>query len=218
MRKVNEMKRISIICFCLIATLYIIFICGCSHTEEIKNPLSVDESHFVVEPSAYLEFEQSIEKCVENADLIVIGTVSSIGESYLADGYMIDSGMNEYQIKEAVKRTTTPINISVNEVLKPPKNNKSEFETETELIVLENYGVVNNKYELLPIDGLIPLKDDLEYILFLKEINGAYYILHQPSVVVYPNGTYESLLGNDLLYSTCESCGDIIHSIQLYVE
>ena len=212
------MKRITIICFCLITTLYIIFICACSHTEGVKNIPSVDESHFVIEPSAYIEFEQSIERCVENADLIVIGTVTRIGESYLADGYMIDSGMNENQIKEAIKRTTTPITISVNEVLKTPKNNKLVFETETELIVLENYGVVNKKYELLPINGLIPLKDDLEYILFLKEINDAYYILHQPSVVVFPNGKYESLLGNDLLYSTCESCDDIIHSILLYVE
>ena len=212
---VISMKAYAKILAIILAVVTFTMFASCSSTQESTETQEEFEGFFV-QPSGYIELEDSLNDCINNADIIVMGTVSNVGASFLPTNLSLNDSMSDIEKKEIVRQIKTPITFNVQDVYKNAASTSdslaSSLSENSTLSFNEHHGVIDNAYKLYPLEHQIELEENMTYVLFIKIIDGTYYVLYQPSILINEDGSFESLLMNTQLYT---DCGDSSEAIEL---
>ena len=169
-------------------------------------------------PQGYIQLETSLNDCIEKADMIVRVRVSQVGETYLPKGYTLDATRSFAQNKDAIAHLLTPVNVTVLKTYKQElpagkidmSDNATLKPSQTATLQVEEfYGTYQNEFRLYPLENHLVLEEGGEYLLFLKNLDGKYYVLYQPSLVLAENGSFHSMMYNDALYTDFTSYSEI---------
>ena len=137
---------------------------------------------YILESHPYIMYETSLEENIDKADLIIRAIVSKVGESYLEDGFTLNIGDELEKVKENITGIRTPITLEILEIYKGAER----LHNEGTIILNEYYGSYNG-FELKRGSAELFLTESAEYILYINEIRGVYYIMAQPSVLLENN-------------------------------
>ncbi|MBQ8578957.1 MAG: hypothetical protein IJ449_13485 [Clostridia bacterium] len=220
----------------MLTILVMLTVCACQTSESI-NPVSEEsEILYEVKTQSYTIFNKSLEECVEEADYIVYGTVSEIETALLETGYtlsvdMIDNVADD-ELVSTIRKIYTPISFVPQVVYKTPEADMTAGEFDISESVENSAVLYTSEINEGRTDGTIPLRgrygeyngfkfsantnrvlmeEGKEYILFLYVNNqGTVSVWHQPSILINEDGTYQSLMNNQEIYSDFDNIDEII--------
>lgn len=204
---------------CILSIVSLTSLFSCAHDMQSDVTEETEFDGFYVQPSAYIQLEESLSDCIEKADLIVMGTITNVGTAFLPENLSLHARMSDMERKDVVAQIQTPVTCSVQTVY---KNNSTSGDVTTYALEEDNstltwnetYGVIDNAYKLYPLENQIELQKNMTCVLFIKIINGKFHILHQPSILLKEDGQFQSLLSNNELYTNCDGNETAIALIQ----
>jgi hypothetical protein len=213
MNKVIKKNRVVILALSIAIVATIFFFGSFTKSENMDNRLKNDTG-YVVTFSPGVIFEKSLSACFEKADLIIRGKVMNVGESYLAEGYILNERDSSEVVKKNIKGIRTPVTLGIEKIYKGEDIVNSRIIT-----VDEFYGSYSG--HSLVMTNLTTLSENNEYILYIKEIDNKYYILYQPSVLLNTQSDdetgrqrgFRSLYLNELLFEDYSSSEELVNSI-----
>ncbi len=206
-------NRIIIVSIVLTMCFLLTSLLSCS--KKANESLAKEETFdgYFVKPSVSIIKMTSLEECVSNADLIIRGTVSEIGEVFLADGYEIKENMTEKEKYDLTQAIRTPYTFLVKDVY---KNTSGRALGET-LTFNGYHGTYNNEYRLYSLEPFESFKENSEYVLFINAKNDNYSIYYQPSFEICENEEISFLFPSTPLYKDVHDSTSAINSIKAII-